>query len=230
MSQKILANLSKLPARRPLDILAHLASWRREPRGESIPIPEVSLLLRGQHSLSGAVLDVDAEKGAVLLGRDHDPSALMYVPIDAIVAVQLHAEAAALPRLSFGRVQTMPAEILSRMKLIKALRAMREDLSERLGTPLEATIVWEGLPDNDGARVAIAALVKSLHECLMDITSDAMGTRCLADRVASLSIESGDAAGVVVESRTLKVRGVVAGDAVRFDGPDRIKAGIEALL
>jgi hypothetical protein len=151
--------------------------------GESIVIPDVTLLLDSGHSVVGSILRVLPASEAVgealvLIRRQMDAT---YLPIGAIRAVTVHYSAENLHLLSGGKIKVASGAVPSRLDLERQVRSLSAQLN-----PITVTVAWDEMVATDEAFQSLEPLIKSLAEILLEIQADDLGVAALqqVDRIA----------------------------------------------
>src|SRR5688572_12694669 len=94
------AMLESFPGKHPRNLLATLASKRRPDGSRAM----VRLLLTAGHAVTGYVVRIDADRSEgdqLVLGQEGSHDTVIYLPLAAVVAVEIFDPAALAPVLSF---------------------------------------------------------------------------------------------------------------------------------
>jgi len=204
--------LFKLPATEITCLFAELQTLRTRVRaGETLQVPEITVLLDSGHTLRGEVIhylaDAIPEKGLLSLRTGDRPDSLdvTYLPLHAIQALTVHYTPETLHLLSFGKVKPLSLRVPSRLELERYLRSLSDQLSQQRSQPLQMTIAWDELSTTDETLQTLAELLANLQGILLAINADELGAVALRDHVERIEIRTAVTANVLFQNATLSI-------------------------
>jgi hypothetical protein len=166
------ALLESFPGRHPRHVLATLAGSRRPDGARAL----VRLLLTAGHVVTGYVVRVDADRhdgDQLVLGHESSHDTVLFLPVSAVVAVEIFDPAALAPNLSGGQVARAPSAVANAPTPL----ALRRKLVEHAAAfaPAAVEVAWDGVPADDGARLNLADLLVALEAAVASAQADDLG-------------------------------------------------------
>jgi hypothetical protein len=191
----------RLPAKPVNALITEIGELQDRVRaGESIVVPDVTLLLDSSHRITGSILRVlpaseAAGEPLVLIRCEMDAT---YLPIAAIRAVTVHYSAENLHLLSDGKIKVASGAVPSRLDLERQVRSLSAQLN-----PITVTVAWDEMVSTDEAFQSLEPLIKSLAEILLGIQADSLGVAAL-QQVDRIEIRFG-LAQIIRRDRVLEI-------------------------
>ncbi|AKU98675.1 hypothetical protein AKJ09_05339 [Labilithrix luteola] len=170
------ADLEKLPARDPREVLRTL--FNRRKAGTH---PAIRLYLSGGHRLAGRLLNLQEDRGreyVVLL--DEGDEDLSYVPLDQVFVVTVRRFEPVAHSLSFGAIprplgETPPTRLEVQRQLASLVSTLEREHGIRVSMTVEPSI-----PDDSVALANLRDLLDTLGGALRTLAKDALGRSALS--------------------------------------------------
>jgi hypothetical protein len=215
----------RLPVKPVNVIISELAELQDRVRsGESIVIPDVTLLLNSGQSIVGTILrTASAGEMLLLLQSKVAPMDATYLPISAILGVTVHYRAENLHLLSSGKIKLVSGSIPSRLDLERKVRS----LSNLLGSTI-VTVAWEEMPTTDAAFQSLALLITNLQEILLAIQADVLGNTAL-QQITRIEIRFGTA-NIILRGQVLEIGLAIEDQDLVVLPKTELRLAIERLL
>jgi hypothetical protein len=196
----------RLPVKPVNALITEIAELQDRVRsGESIVVPDVTLLLDSGHCIAGSILRVlpaseAAGEPLVLIRSKMDAT---YLPIAAVRAVTVHYSAENLHLLSGGKIKVASGAVPSRLDLERQVRSLCAQLN-----PITVTVAWDEMVATDEAFQSLEPLIQDLAEILLEIQADSLGVAAL-QQVDRIEIWFGTAQ-VIRRDRVLEIGVAIA--------------------
>jgi hypothetical protein len=225
----LLSMLSRLPPRKPRELLEDLAASARD----SHPI-NITLHLTSGRDMRGTLIGMESgdsgdSRGLALSlsddsGRESDD--VSYVALESVEAVTVHGALNSLSILSRGSLETPPeGPPPTRLELKRKTEECSRLLSERLGLAFPLSVDWDSFPSSDVALWSIKQQIDAIMEAINDIASDEMGISALCEKARALLLSGGDAKSCKTEQGVITIQiAADSGQKGRFGSGELIKA------
>jgi hypothetical protein len=192
----------RLPVKPVNMIISELAELQDRVRsGESIVIPDVTLLLNSGRNTVGSILRiVTASEGEMLLllRSKVAPMDVTYLPISAILGVTVHYCAENLHLLSSGKIKLTSGSVPSRLNLERQVRSLSTQLS-----PTTVTVAWDEMVTSNEAFHSLAPLITNLQEILLGLQAEPLGLAALL-QIERIEIRFG-LANIIRRDRVIEI-------------------------
>lgn len=199
--------LRRLPIKSPEQLLNQLSRLHdRLLSGESIELPEVTLILSSGQSLRGTVLKCEGSAGcqdSVLL-LQADSQTVVYLLQSAVIGVTVHCDESNLYLLATENnvYKPRPKDMVSRLDLNRQAQVLTAKL-QKSQISCKISLNWDLLPTTEASMQVLANSLQDLEAILIAIQSETIGKMALATQVHSIELQASTQASIRLAAQTM---------------------------
>lgn len=226
-----------LPARSVEDVIAELAAAQvRAARGEPLSPPVVTVHLGTGFQATGEIIDIlfDQRRGTTLLlhlvgmSRHDRSSDVIYVKVDQVAALTVHAAVGHVALLSAGQVAPPAGPPPTRLEARRTLERLRSQFVQRIGAEVALDAPIDDAPVDQLA--GLVELATQVFGALQSVVRDDLGLEAVRSQVKTVQLRAGAAFALSLSHEALEATAPWAEHPRRWVETPELVSRLEALL